>query len=215
MHQHRLAIVCACLLLAACGGDNAEGGRAQPGAESLPKPDAASGSVTGMPNPGRPSAQPSAITEMPGIDTDGGTDDATAVDPAVPMEPAPVEQDDAGAAVSVLRDYYAAINARDYDLAWSQWSDGGRASGQSLQQFVAGFADTAGVSVSFGESGVVEGAAGSRYIEIPATLEATQADGSVRHYTGGFTLRLSVVDGASEAQRSWHIAASTLREVRP
>ncbi|MEO6154661.1 MAG: hypothetical protein ABIP16_02895, partial [Thermomonas sp.] len=92
---------------------------------------------------------------------------------------------------------------------------GGRASGQSPQQFADGFADTQGVSVAFGQPGPIEAAAGSRYIEIPATLDATQADGSIRHYAGSFTLRMTVVDGASESQRDWHIASASLHEAHP
>lgn len=209
--HHPAGLLCACLLLAGCGNDeSATPPSSTAGSERLPKPDAAAGSVTGMPNPGTPATLPAPADSL-GTDLGNAAEAMPAPDPGLPMPPVTA---DAASAVSVLRDYYAAINARDYGKAYAQWSDGGRASGQSLQQFSDGYATTQGVSVVLGEPGRVEGAAGSRYVEIPATLEATQSDGGVRHYAGSLTLRMTLVDGASDAQRRWHIAYANLREAR-
>ena len=49
----------------------------------------------------------------------------------------------AEAAVTVLRDYYAAINARDFARAHALW----RQNPQTAAQFADGFAGTTGVSV--------------------------------------------------------------------
>lgn len=91
MRQHHLATLCACLLLAACGGDKTATGQAKPGEEGLPQPDAASGSVTGMPNPGTPSAQPPSLPEVAGEDKDMGADDVDGApfDPNLPTNPPP------------------------------------------------------------------------------------------------------------------------------
>jgi len=199
-----------CLLLAACGSDKNATSSSSNADESLPKPETAAGSVTGMPNPGTPSALPAPADNL-AIGNEN-PDIATEDTPALDSELSTLASSDA--AVLVLREYYAAINARDYGKAYAQWSGGGRASGQSPQQFADGYATTQGVSVVLGEPGPIEGAAGSRYVQIPATLDATQADGSIRHYTGTFTLRMTMVDGASEAQRSWHIASADLLEAR-
>ena len=214
MRTHRIASSWGCallcgFLLAACGGDK-PAATGEQGEELLPKPAAAGRSVTGMPDPGVASAQPIAqapdIIELPD-EADVGDGDAPG-DIAAP-------DDNPDLAVSVVRDYYAAINARDYDTAYRAWSDGGRASGQSAQQFAAGFAGTEGVSVELGGPGPVEGAAGSRYVQVPVAVEARQADGSVRRYAGSYTLRMSVVDGATPEQQAWHIASADLREVQP
>ena len=209
MRAHRFVIVFACALLAACGGDKPAAPGAQ-GEDVLPKPAAGGQSVTGMPDPGVANAQPMAevpdIIELP--------DDAVADDLAESTDGIATPDDNPDLAVSVVRDYYAAINSRDYDAAYRAWGDGGRASGQSAQQFAAGFAGTEGVSVELGGPGPVEGAAGSRYVQIPVALEARQADGSVRRYAGSYTLRMSVVDGATPEQRAWHIASADLREVQ-
>lgn len=92
MHAHRIALLLCCSLLAACGGDKA-GTAGATGEDGLPKPAAASGSVTGMPDPGvagrRPRAsatQPPDMVELP-EPVDAG--DIAPVDPAT--QPMPIE----------------------------------------------------------------------------------------------------------------------------
>jgi hypothetical protein len=110
----------------------------------------------------------------------------------------------------VIRGYYAAINAKDYRRAYGLWGNGGTASGQSFDSFAAGFARTANVAVEIGDPGRVEGAAGSRYVEIPVVVRATTDDGDSQRFSGSYTLRRSVVDGATAAQRRWHIDSASL-----
>lgn len=224
-HRHRAIVLSTCLSLAACGADKTAATSGHTDPDGLPQPVAAGGSVTGMPDPGSPSAPPAPVPAGPvpaaqdgldaGVTEDAGEASVMVPEANPPMRPHSDVAGDADAAVRVLLTYHAAINARDYAAAYAQWSDGGRASGQSAQQFADGYAGTQGVSVALGKPGLIEGAAGSSYIEIPATLEATQADGSLRRYAGSFSLRRTVVDGASEAQRHWHIASASLREMRP
>lgn len=202
---------------------------------TLPRPDATGGSVTGFdgdaPKPRAPVT--SADAGAAGEDTPGmlpSPDDAdlemvvppestvevppAAVTPALPV-PAPAAPTEPGAAeaAAVVRSYYGSINAGQYPRAYALWSDGGRASGQTASQFAGGFSDTAKVTVSTGEPGRVEGAAGSRYVTIPVAVEAVQADGSVRHYDGSYTLRRAVVEGATAEQRQWRISDADLRQV--
>jgi hypothetical protein len=127
----------------------------------------------------------------------------------LPAEPTPAD------AVAVIDAYYAAIAANQYPRAYALWSGGGQASGQTAQQFAAGFADTASVSVDVGAPGRVDAAAGSRYIEVPVAVTATRRDGSLHRYAGAYTLRRAVVDGATDEQRAWRLASADLREVQP
>lgn len=233
-----IALLCALLALTACGGDRVAGsgnGSGQDSAASLPKPEAAGGSVTGMPDkpgPGQvgPPA-PGAIGPDTPVASDGdivaptldggalpgaveapspGNPDAMPDDlPLPPDEPTPQD------AVALVRDYYTAIDTHNYAHAYALWSDGGRSSGKTQQQFADGFAETANVSVQLDAPSRIDAAAGSRYIEVPVTISATQRDGSVRRYAGGYTLRRAVVDGATAEQRAWRIASAQIREAGP
>ncbi|HEU4774136.1 MAG TPA: hypothetical protein VFS82_06405 [Lysobacter sp.] len=232
-----VALLAALLALAACADRNGEGATPATAADgtSLPVPGEVHGSVTGMPDTPGPghigppqTAGADALTDAPiadGIDPllagDAGIDPSS-TDPSsgipagdtpdatpAPDEPGPAE------AVAVVRAYYEAINAGDFSRAYGLWSDGGKASGQSSQQFADGFADTRAVSVEILPPGRIDSAAGSRHIEVPLALSATRADGSVHKYVGAYTLRRAVVDGATAEQRAWRIASADIREVRP
>ena len=219
------------LLLSACNHKAA--GSATAGADTtgapadvtLPKPEATGRAVTGMPATPGPRPVGSALVAPP-ESTTAPEADVVADDVAVDAESAttgdsgtatnttgvPAASGEPGVqdAVAVIRDYYAAIEQHDYAHAWSLWSDGGRSSGQTAQQFADGFANTAHVAVQAGAPGRLDAAAGSRYIEVPVTVEAAQRDGTVRRYAGSYTLRRAVVDGATAEQRAWRIASANL-----
>ncbi|HEX2162385.1 MAG TPA: hypothetical protein VHM02_00400 [Thermoanaerobaculia bacterium] len=140
---------------------------------------------------------------------------------ASPAEPAPAatveppELDTSEAAVATLAEYYQAIAAGQYARAYSLWRGGGEASGQSFEEFRAGFADTERVSIEIGAAGRVEGAAGSRYVEIPVTLSATLADGTAQCFRGTYALRRSVVPGATADERLWRLHSADLAPCDP
>lgn len=117
------------------------------------------------------------------------------------------------AAEAVVRAYYAAIDARDFASAYAQWSDGGKASGQSFERFRDGYANTESVRVEVGTATDEEGAAGSRYIRVPMELHARQRDGGTRHYRGSFVLRAVVADGANAEQRRWHLYSADIQRL--
>ena len=130
--------------------------------------------------------------------------------------PAPVDgsSQDAAAAVAVITDYYAAIDARDYQRAFDQWGDSGRASGKSFEGFAAGFRQTKHVEVVPGVPSRVDPAAGSRYITVPVVVTARTADDQEQRYEGTYDLRRTVVDGATEAQRRWHLESAALTQTK-
>lgn len=222
-------------LLAACGGKDrpADGTAAGADPQALPAPaGAGAAGVTGMPSapgPGQVGAPVEGSTAGPLFDVNGdpipGSDagtPASGIDGTLPppepgtetdtpplaVEPTPED------AVAVVRDYYAAINGGNFARAYALWSDGGNASGQNAQQFANGFAETTGVSVEVLAPGRVDAGAGQRYVEVPVAITATQRDGSQRKYVGAYTLRRSVVDGASDEQRAWRIGSADIREVK-
>jgi hypothetical protein len=114
-------------------------------------------------------------------------------------------------AAGVIRSYYRAIAEERYREAYDAWGSDGRASGQSFDEFRNGFSFTAEVEASVGPPGRVEGAAGSRYVEVPVRVTARQDDGTRISYAGTYTLRRSVVEGATPRQRTWHIASADIR----
>ncbi|GAB3747572.1 hypothetical protein [Lysobacter olei] len=222
------ALLVALMLLAACGKDDKNPGQGPNGEVdgALPVPAGASGSVTGMPDRPGPGPIGAQGVELPppevALDENGNPvlPEGVALD-GVPVEGVPADGTEATAdepsaadAVTVLRDYFAAINSGNFGRAYALWADGGRASGQSPQGFADGFADTTGISVELQAPGRVDAAAGSRFVEVPVTLRATLRDGSERRLTGAFTLRRAVVDGATAEQRAWRIATADLREVQ-
>ena len=121
--------------------------------------------------------------------------------------------DDAAAALAQLAGYFAAIGARDFGRAYRVWERGGSASGQTLAAFIEGFAHTATVDARLGPPGRIEGAAGSRYIEIPVRLQARTDAGEQQRFEGRYVLRRVVVDGATPTQRQWHIASAHMVRV--
>lgn len=149
--------------------------------------------------------------------TDAPADRGAAVDSAIAApDSTPVTRDStsAEAAAAVIREYYAAIDARDYPRAYRLWSSDGAASGRTYEKFANGFAHTARVEARIGEPGRIDAAAGSRYIEVPVRLHAVTDRGEDQRFIGRFTLRRSEVDGATAEQRRWRIASAKLKASR-
>lgn len=223
-----LACVLACAIaLPACNDRSAaDTQRAAGQDDALPAPEQPGDSVTGMssrPGPGEvplsgeppppvvaePADQVDLLNPETGLLPGAATEpvDGTAAT-GMPAEPTPQD------AVAVIRDYYAAIDGGSHARAYALWSDGGRASKQTPQQFADGFADTAHVVATTGEPTNADAGAGQRYIQVPVALTATRTDGSVHRYAGTYTLHRTVVDGATDEQRAWRIASADLREVK-
>ena len=66
------------------------------------------------------------------------------------------------------------------------------------------FRDTTVAAFRVGTPGRIEGAAGSRYVDVPLTVDLATPTAPIR-LRGIATLRRAVVDGASDVQRSWRI----------
>ena len=147
--------------------------------------------------PDQPDAPPAALAGDSSIDTI--RDVVSAPVPEVADGPS-----DVFAARDTLEAYYAAIGAGRYPEAYRFWSHGGEASGQTEEEFAAGYAETTSVGVTIG-AGTIEGAVGSRYAEFPVEIRATTSNGTDQHFVGSYVLRRSVVDGATAEQQAWRI----------
>ncbi|GGK11445.1 hypothetical protein [Luteimonas terricola] len=231
--QQSLSVVLIALALAACGEREFEPVVTAEGeAEPLPAPLPANGPVTSIPEP---PASGTALLESTAPPPDAAAADEGPVaviafadgtlppledNPETGLAPAPVDSatiaagpaPDAAQAVAAVRGYYDAVQAGDLARAYAAWSDGGRASGRTPEQFAAGVEGLDILSVSVGETGRIEGAAGSRYVEIPVTVTSRGSDGREVRQVGAFVMRSSQVEGAAPG---WYIASAELRELRP
>lgn len=116
------------------------------------------------------------------------------------------------AAGNVIQLYYRALAARDYGTAYAQWSNDGAASGKSYDAFAKGFAETRTTSVTLGQPGAPDGAAGSSFVTIPVTVAATLNNGGQQRFAGSYTLRrVNDVPGATPDQLRWQIQSASLR----
>jgi len=127
-------------------------------------------------------------------------------------QPSNGSNDNATAAANVVRQYYRDIAAHDYGRAYALWGQSGRASGKTRADFAAGFAHTAEVRVTIAGVPQLEGAAGSEYATVAVVVDAVQSDGQKQRFTGTYTLRRVMVDGATPEQRAWHIDSATLTQ---
>ncbi len=134
--------------------------------------------------------------------------------PAPALRPLQPDPQGVQAAIDVVHEYYAAINARDYRKAYELWSGKGEASKQTFEDFRDGFANTEDVEIdTSGEPGTPEGAAGSQYIKIPLLIKARMKDGKVQNFWGEYTMRRSMVDGATADQRAWRIYSAEVKKL--
>lgn len=152
------------------------------------------------------------IRDSPSPSASPAPDSAASATPS--LSPLPPDAKGVQAAIDVVHEYYEAINARDFRKAYELWSGRGEASKQTFEEFRDGFANTEKVEVdTSGEPGDLEGAAGSQYVKIPLRLKATTKDGRVQNFWGEYTLRRSMVDGATAEQREWRFYSAQFEQL--
>lgn len=124
-----------------------------------------------------------------------------------PLDPAMSPTPEAQQAAAAVEAYYAAVRAGDMARAYAAWSDGGRASGRTPEQFAQGFEGVAITSVAVGEPVPVVGATGSGQVEVPVMVTSRDRLGRETRQAGAFVMRSP---GAG-----WYIASAELRELQP
>ena len=139
--------------------------------------------------------------------------DAARHEPPSDVQEASPDSSTVEAAVAVVRGYYAAIDAGDYQAAYRAWSNDGAASGQSYAQFASGFSHTRRVIAELGTAGPIGAAAGSRFVEVPVTIRAETDRGATERFQGSVVLRRSEVDGSTAAQRRWHLYSASVKRL--
>ncbi|NBU64479.1 MAG: hypothetical protein EBS29_08275 [Chloroflexia bacterium] len=100
---------------------------------------------------------------------------------------APASGDDNDPA-QLVTNYYTAISARKFGMAYTLWSHNGSDSQLPYAGFVQSLAPLQGAVVTTGTV-QQEGAAGSTYATVPTVSVTTQADGTAQVLCGTYTLR--------------------------
>lgn len=118
----------------------------------------------------------------------------------------PIDPKNPQGAAQVLQSYSALVEQRRFPEAWRLWSDSGRASQMSEEDFANSYGKYAELHAEIGASGPMEGAAGSAYVDIPLRLYGRLKDGKPFNSAGTATLRrANDVPGSTEEQRQWRI----------
>ncbi|MEO9130185.1 MAG: hypothetical protein ABI240_03145 [Sphingomonas sp.] len=157
-----------------------------------------------------PTGSPAPL-EPPAPGTPGGlADDRT------PVSEAPFTPDSAQGAADVVQTYYALIGEGKYARARLLWENGGMASGANPDAFAARFAPYSEYRANIGAPGDVDAGAGQRYVTVPVQIAARLKSGAAQYQIGSVTLhRTADIDGATAAQKSWHIRSIDLKPTPP
>jgi hypothetical protein len=121
--------------------------------------------------------------------------------------------DSAQGAANIVQTYYALLGEGRYRDARALWDDGGRASGMDEAVFAANFARYSEYHAQVGAPGEIDAGAGQRYVAVPVVVYGRlKAGGAPYHASGAVTLhRVGDIDGATEAQKRWHLRAIKLK----
>ncbi|MES3029729.1 MAG: MliC family protein [Pseudomonadota bacterium] len=153
----------------------------------------------------KPAGEAAAVIPPPG--SPGGlADDRTSI-----SEGAFTPQSAQGAA-NVVQTYFALLADKKFGEAQNLWSDGGKASGMSAQDFAASFGKYASYNAQIGTPGEIEGGAGSLFVEVPVVVYGTMKTGEPVNLKGKVRLRrVNDVPGATPDQLRWHISETALK----
>jgi hypothetical protein len=129
----------------------------------------------------------------------------------LPNDRAPVpeggfSETSAQGAANVVQTYYALLEAGRFAQARRLWSGAGEASELGETAFAASFGRYREYHAQVGAPGVIEGAAGSLYVEVPVVLYGRLQGGEAFSRKAVVTLRrVNDVPGSSAEDRRWHI----------
>ncbi|APH72372.1 DUF1176 domain-containing protein [Aquibium oceanicum] len=97
-------------------------------------------------------------------------------------------QDDRSDAEALIESYYNAVNRREFARAWDYYGE--KKPAADFDAFSDGYVETERVELVTGPVGE-EGAAGSRFFNVPIAIRATNTDGSEQVFSGCYTARLA------------------------
>lgn len=129
---------------------------------------------------------------------------------ATPTPPVGPSYDDQSDPVAALASLYDAINRGEFARAYDYWEEPPAA---SVEDFEAGYADTAAVQLVVGVPVVEDPGAGNVFAAIPSLLVSTHTDGSQETFVGCYTMHTTNPDvDPGEDAGKWRIRSA---EVAP
>lgn len=150
-----------------------------------------------------PSPTPTIAPAVPSPSPDAAPPVLTPVAPAPSQSPAAPET--LGPVETILA-YYNAISQHEYDQAYALWADQGAASGQTLEQFQQGYADTAGINIQLDQPNA-EGDGVNVPIRLIAVQNLANNEQRAQYFTGSYHLTPS-----STSTTGWEIASASIAE---
>lgn len=164
--------------------------------------------ATPVPDPTpRTKSQPAPLAPPAPGEPGGLPDDRT------PVSEGPFTPDSAQGAANVVQTYYALLGEGKYRQAWAIWDDGGKASGMSAPAFAASFDKYSQYHANIGAPGRIDAGAGNRHVTVPVQIYARLKERAAPVYMiGTVTLhRAGDIDGATAAQKRWHILSADIK----
>lgn len=115
----------------------------------------------------------------------------------------------------VLGAYANAISNHDYVRAYNYWET--PPDNATLQQFQAGYTDTAFATAVIRADAFLGVAAGSTYVSVPTLWTATDDEGNETFFGGCYTTRHSdvPVGDAAEPEHEWWLYSAQVQELEP
>jgi len=146
-------------------------------------------------SPGNSPPAPATVTHIRTVTTAPVATPVTPTAAPAPTQaaPTPTQASSPGLSdpVAVVTQFYADITAHDYGAAWALGGD--NIAGTSYANWAAGYGTTAAIAVTAAED--------SGSDQVTASISATQTDGSVRSYSGTYTVQDGVITSAQITQQ--------------
>jgi hypothetical protein len=131
---------------------------------------------------------------------------AAAPEDRMRVSEAPFGEASAQGAANVVQTYYALIAEGRYDQAWRLRWESDDAPASRAADFAKSFDQYREYHATVGAPSLIQGAAGSFYVEVPVQTYGVRRDGRPFGSAGTVTLRRAGdVAGASAEQRKWRI----------
>lgn len=159
-----------------------------------------------------PSNETSVMTEAPALIPPAPGEVGGLPDDRTPIAEGEINPKGPQGAASVLEQWGQAMERREFAAAWALSSTASYARQQGEAAFTQFWSKYSEIHVLIGAPGMMEGAAGSSFVEVPVQIYGRTVDGKTFNLRGPAVLhRVNDVDGATPEQLQWRIESTDLK----